>query len=72
MVGSIFGYPGVIRYITLHSSPGLLRMGIPLNTQPHNNVVTTSLQRRDVAATMYRRCADVVCLLGKELRYPNI
>ena len=37
----------------------------PVNTQRHNNVVTTSLQRRDVAATLKRRCDDVVYLLGR-------
>ena len=31
-----------------------------LYTQCHNNVVTTSLQRRDVAATLWRRCEFAV------------
>ena len=35
-----------------------------LDTQQTHNVVSTSLQRHDVAATLIRRCWDVVCLLG--------
>ena len=34
-------------------------------TQQTHNVVTTSLQRHDVAATLLRRWCDVVCLLGE-------
>ena len=33
-------------------------------SQLTHNVTTTSLQRRDVAATLKRRCGDVECLLG--------
>ena len=40
--------------ITKHNLPDAPKDGggIPVNTQCHNNVVTTSLQRRDVAATL--------------------
>ena len=34
------------------------------NTQRRNNVVTTSLQRRDVAATLWRRCNHIVYYAG--------
>ena len=36
----------------------------PANTQCRTNVVTTSLQRHNVAAKLLRRCCDVVRLLG--------
>ena len=29
------------------------------------NVVSTSMQRQDVASTLKRRCIDVMCLLGQ-------
>ena len=35
-------------------------LNFPVNTQRHNNVVTMSLQRRDVAATLYRRCGTLL------------
>ena len=36
----------------------------PASTRRLNNVVSTSMQRHDVASTLRRRCIDVMCLLG--------
>ena len=37
---------------------------IPADTWRFYNVVSTSMQRHDVASTLRRRCTDVMCLLG--------
>ena len=39
-------------------------MTLPTNTQRDYNVFTTSLQRRDVAATLLRRCVFAGLMLG--------
>ena len=34
------------------------------------NVISTSMQRHDVASTLRRRCIDVMCLLGLNILTP--
>ena len=38
------------------------RMSIPAGTWRLYNVVSTSMQRHDVASTLRRRCIDVICM----------
>ena len=44
----------------------------PAGTWRLHNIVSTSMQRHDVASTLRRRCIDVMCLLGKRYsKYGN-
>ena len=41
----------------------------PVGTRRLYNVISTSMQRHDVASTLRRRCIDVMCPLGGSLSH---